>query len=206
MKEILQQKTLDPKGEHLPRRSCSCARNLQTHLQPQESWHRENSLWKLCEIAEAVLDGKTGEMMEYCHLRISLRYRDVWGKLFGNEIGRLAKGMPGRVDGTNTLFFIYEEKIPQDRIKDVTYRRVVCDVWEVKKEEHRIQLTLGGDRINYTGDVSTPTACLLTVKLLLNSVISTEGSEFMTLDIIFFIWMHLWPNTNIFGKISQTTS
>ena len=45
------------------------------------------------------------------------------------------------------------------------------------------QLTVGGDRINYPGDVSTPTASLLTVKLLVNSVISTEGSDFTTLDI-----------------------
>ena len=42
---------------------------------------------------------------------------------------------------------------------------------------------MGGDRVSYTGDVRTPTLCLLTVKLLVNSVISTEGAEFMTLDI-----------------------
>ena len=57
----------------------------------------------LCEIAGAVLDGETEEMMEYRHLRISPRYRDVWGKLFGNKIIRIAQGMTGRVDGTNTL-------------------------------------------------------------------------------------------------------
>ena len=39
--------------------------------------------------------------------------------------------------------------------------------------------------MNYPGDVSTPTACLLTAKLLINSVISTEEAEFMTLDINF---------------------
>ena len=89
----------------------------------------------LCEIAGAVLDGETGEMVEYCHLRISPRYRDVWGKSFGNEIIRLAQGMPGRVDGTDTLFFIDEEKIPRDRRNDVTYGRVVCDVREVKTEK-----------------------------------------------------------------------
>ena len=49
-------------------------------------------------------------MMEYRHLRISPRYRDVWGKSFGNEIGRIDQVMPGRVDGMNTLFFIDEEK------------------------------------------------------------------------------------------------
>ena len=70
--------------------------------------------------------------------------------------------------------------------KDVTYRRFVCDVREGKKEKNRTRLMVGTDRINYPGDVSRPTSCLLTVKLLVNSVISTEGSEFMTLDIIIF--------------------
>ena len=37
--------------------------------------------------------------------------------------------------------------------------------------------------MNYPGDCGTPTADLLTVKLLLNSVISTEGAKFMTIDI-----------------------
>ena len=58
--------------------------------------------------------------MEYCHLHIRPRYRYVWGKSFGNEIGRLAQGMSWRVDGTNTLSFIDKEKIPQDRRNYVT--------------------------------------------------------------------------------------
>ena len=108
---------------------------IDTSAIPRELASQKLSSKLLCEIAGAVLDDETGEMMEYRHLRISPRYRDMWGKLFGNEIGRLAQGMPGRVDGTNTLFFIDEEKIPRDRRKDVTYRRVVCDVREGKTEK-----------------------------------------------------------------------
>ena len=70
---------------------------------------------------------------------------------------------------------------------DVTYIRIVCDVREGKLEKNRTRLTVGGIQINYPGDVGTPTACLLAVKLLANSVVSTAGDEFMTLDIIFFI-------------------
>ena len=40
-----------------------------------------------------------------------------------------------------------------------------------------------GDRINYPDNCGTPTADLLTVKLLLNSTISTLGAKFFTLDI-----------------------
>ena len=48
---------------------------------------------------------------------------------------------------------------------------------------------MGGNRINYPGDCGTPTADLQTVKLLLNSVISTPGAKFMTMDISNFYLM-----------------
>ena len=42
---------------------------------------------------------------------------------------------------------------------------------------------MSGNLINYPGDCGTPTADLLTVKLLLNSVISTLNAKFMSMDI-----------------------
>ena len=50
-------------------------------------------------------------------------------------------------------------------------------------ETHRTRLMIGGDRINYLEDCGTPMADLLTVKLLLNSVISTPEARYMTMDI-----------------------
>ena len=41
----------------------------------------------------------------------------------------------------------------------------------------------GGNRVHYPGDAGTPTADLLTVKLLFNSIISTPNAKFMTMDI-----------------------
>ena len=43
--------------------------------------------------------------------------------------------------------------------------------------------TIGGDKVNYPGLVAVNTADMKTIKLLLNSVISTNGAKFMTLDI-----------------------
>ncbi len=40
--------------------------------------------------------------------------------------------------------------------------------------------------MHYQGDVRTPTADLITVKLLLNSIISTPNTKFMTMDITDF--------------------
>ena len=70
--------------------------------------------------------------------------------------------------------------------KHVTYGRIVCDITPDKQEKHRTRLTVGGDRIFYNYDISTPTVELITVKLLLNSVVSTPNAKFMTIDITNF--------------------
>jgi hypothetical protein len=42
---------------------------------------------------------------------------------------------------------------------------------------------MGDDRVHYPGDAGTPTADLLTVKLLIISTISTSNAKNMTIDI-----------------------
>ena len=73
--------------------------------------------------------------------------------------------------------------MPSDRI--ATYANMVCDYRPHKQEKHRVRLTVGGDRLTYNEDVSSPEASLLETKLLLNSTISDafKGALFMTLDI-----------------------
>ena len=52
-----------------------------------------------------------------------------------------------------------------------------------KDEPNRTRFTVGGDRINYPGEVAMPTADMLVAKILFNSVILTRGAQFMTIDI-----------------------
>jgi hypothetical protein len=52
-----------------------------------------------------------------------------------------------------------------------------------KKETHRTRLTVGGDRLSYPGDTSTPTPKLTTAKCVINSTISTKNRRFMVADI-----------------------
>ena len=52
-----------------------------------------------------------------------------------------------------------------------------------KGDPYRTRLTVGGNLIVYPGDCGTPIVDLLTVKLLLNSIISTPDAKFMTIDI-----------------------
>ena len=106
------------------------------------------------------------------------------------EFGRLANGVGNRImNPTNTIQFIRKHDIPQDRRKDITYGSFVCSVRSEKKEKNRTRFTVGGDRINYPGAVATPTADMLVAKLLFNSVISTKGARFMTIDISDFYLM-----------------
>ncbi len=92
--------------------------------------------------------------------------------------------MPGRNTGTNTNFFIQQDQVPHDRMKDTTYGLITCLVHPEKTDEpKRTRLVVGGDQVHYPGNAGTPTANLLTIKLLINSIISTQGAKFTTMDI-----------------------
>ena len=149
---------------------------------PRQAASRKYPLQFLCDLAYAVLDDETGDLLEYRHLMKHPKYKDVWTKSFGKEIRRLATT-------TETIFFIKKDEIPQERRGDETYARIVCVYRDGKKDKYRTRITMGGNLVNYPGDCGTPTADLLTVKLLLNSVISTPNSKFMTLDLKDFYLM-----------------
>ena len=141
----------------------------------------------LNELANAVLDGET--LLNYRQLIKHPELGDDWKFSSANEFGRLAQGIGGRVKGTNTINFIAKSEVPEDRFKDVTYGKFVCTIRPEKTEKNRTRLVVGGNRINYPGEVGTPTADMLLAKILFNSVISTKGAKFMTGDIKNFYLM-----------------
>ena len=59
-------------------------------------------------------------------------------------------------------------------MEDVTYVRIVVNYCPEKSDHNRVRLTVGGNCINYPGDYGMRTSGMLTVKLLLNRVISTK--------------------------------
>ena len=139
----------------------------------------------------AVIDEETGKMLEHRHLVKNSSTRKVWERSFSNEIGRLFQGIRN-LKGTNTCFFISKSQVPSD--KRPTYGRIVCNFRPQKEEQHRTRLTVGGDQIDYPGNKSTPTADLTTVKLLLNSTISTPGAVFLGMDLANFYLNTTMPN------------
>jgi hypothetical protein len=59
----------------------------------------------------------------------------------------------GDIQGTNTCLFVELNNIPKDRT--ITYGKIVCDYNPHKKEKECVRITVGGDRLDYSGDVAT---------------------------------------------------
>ena len=151
-----------------------------------ESTYENNQqlMWRATrkEIANAVLNPETGQMMEYHHLmkHRTLNMQAIWTTSAANELGRLFQGVGSntnggqRIKGTNTFFFIPKNKVPNKKIQDITYARIVCTIRDMKEDKHRTRITVGGNNIKHAGDVGTPTAHLETAKMLFNSVLSRK--------------------------------
>jgi hypothetical protein len=123
----------------------------------------------------AVIDPVTGENEELRHL-LQGPDKEEWWASNANEFGRLTQGvLPHMPTGTETKRFIKHTDVPADL--KATYARFVCDKRPLKTETKRVRITVGGDKIDYPGKVATPTAELVTVKCLFNSVISTPGAN-----------------------------
>jgi hypothetical protein len=118
--------------------------------------------------------------MEYMVLMKDPRLQPLWTRGFGNEVGRLFQGIRD-IPGTDTCFLIKLTNIPKDR--KITYGKIVCDYKPHKKEKEQVRLTVGGDRLDYSGDVATSTPDSTTFKILINSTLSTTDAAMMMMDI-----------------------
>ena len=73
-------------------------------------------------------------------------------------------------------------------MKDIkaTYARSVCDIKPQKKENHRKRISTGGNLIDYSGDVRTPSSDLTTTKLHINSTILVVKSRYTCMYVKYF--------------------
>ena len=138
------------------------------------------------EMFNVVLDEDRVKLMEYRHLMKSTKYCQLYGTSYGKELGKRAQGMPGLVEGTETIFFSETSNVPTTRCKYVTYVRIVVNYIPEKSYTYHMRLTIGGNQVNYPHDRGMPTSNLLMVKLLLNSVVSNPGAKFITVNIKYF--------------------
>ena len=88
--------------------------------------------------------------------------RIVWERSFSNESGQLAQGVRD-IKGTNTIFFVPKSKVPRNQ--RVTYRKIICDYKPTKAQKERTRFTVGGNFLDFTGNLSAPTASFATAKV-----------------------------------------
>ena len=109
--------------------------------------------------------------------------RKIWTAAMCKELGNISQGW-GNKKGTDTVQFLTHQEIlaiPKDRT--VTYARIVVDYRPQKDDPNRVRITVGGNLIDYPGELTTRTADLTTTKLMWNSVISTPEAKYMCADI-----------------------
>ena len=99
----------------------SCATVAQMKLPPKQLASRRFPV----KMINTVLNEETGKLMKYHHIMKNTKYRQLYATSYSKNLGRLAQGMPGKVEGTNTIYFEEKVDVPAERWKDVTYGRVV---------------------------------------------------------------------------------
>jgi hypothetical protein len=140
--------------------------------------------------SHAVLDQESGQLLEHHQLRRDPCYKEVWDRSYSNELGHLCQGIgmgnrasSKQVAGTNTFHLIPYSDIPHHKHKEIIYTKMVCEILEGKDDKNCTRITVGGNLIFYPGNMGTSPALLELIKLMLNSVISCKGAQFLTTDI-----------------------
>ena len=135
----------------------------------------EHAQW----LANAVVD-KEGKVLTYSQLLADPVLKDIWEREMCKELGRLAQGFEN-TEGTNTIKSMTRDQVPKGR--DITYFSIVCAYKPHKEDKARVRLCVDGDRLSYDRETCTKTADLTTVKLHINSTISTLGARYVVGDI-----------------------
>ena len=83
--------------------------------------------------------------------------------------------------GTNTIRFFARNNIPVGRT--VTYSHIIVNVRPHKEDSIIAKLTVGVNRIEYTGKLTTKMPDLTAFKIHINSIISTRIARYFGWDI-----------------------
>ena len=151
--------------------------------------HALNFYFACILTANAVLGTNTGDSLDYPQLKL-VRNAKEWIGCCSNEIGCLARDVyPRMMTGLNTIHFIHPSQIPANRT--VTYLRIVTNYRPQKENSYRIRFTVGGNRIDYPGNIATPVTELVTVNFNLNITISYVNIIYVTVDIKYYY--HVTP-------------
>ena len=128
--------------------------------------------------ALAVMDKKSGKMLNYCQIICHPDYKDALSLSSANEFGRLANEVCGRIKNpTNTISLSSTMTFPK---KDERMWSIFMLNQARENGTCCTQFVVGGNMINHPGKVATPTAEMLVAKILCKSVVSTVGAKFVS--------------------------
>ena len=68
----------------------------------------------LTKTVNAIIDDDTVKEFNCRQLSKHPKHHNIWNKYFVNELGRLAQGAGGLLEGTYTIFFIAQDQVPKD--------------------------------------------------------------------------------------------
>jgi hypothetical protein len=114
------------------------------------------------------------------------RIAEVWQTASGKDVRGMAQGC-NKIGqkGTNLMFVMTHDEIMHELMaeKKITYANPVVNYHPQKDDPHRIQITAGGNLMNYDGDASVCTADLDTAKCTGTEwLVSTENARYLCLD------------------------
>ena len=88
--------------------------------------------------------------------------------------------------------FIPKYKVPKE--KKAFYGKIVCEIKPEKEEKERTRLTVGGNLLDFTGNLSAPAVSVTTTKCVFNSVVSIPGARCLLVDIKHFYLNNILPD------------
>ena len=140
-------------------------------------WNKSEATKKMMEMRELIKHPDP-----IIRARWIIELANEWGKLLlGVRKGNNRKGKSRVGDGHNNIKFIHKHQVPRN--KKVSYPRFCCDIRSQKEETHRVRITVGGDKLDYSGNTETEVASLETTKIHASSTISTPGARQAFADI-----------------------
>ena len=108
----------------------------------------------LTHAAHSVLDHDTGKLLNYVQLRKHPKFQETWNKYFSNKMGRLCQGvgtgenvLVKRVEVTDNFYVIKFEDIPNDRLNNICYTSVVCELIQGGEDPNCTQITICGTNL-----------------------------------------------------------
>lgn len=117
--------------------------------------------------------------MEFKDLIKDPKTKAMWTTSMANELKRLAQGIRD-IKGSNCIRFIQKNQVSKGR--SVTYARLVVNFTPGKSDPNRTRLTVESNLLSFEGEFYTETTDIIAIKILLNSVLSTKGAKFLTVN------------------------